>query len=127
MLSGIGWILIGLWAIWLARKTSRTRQREMALHHELYLERLQRTFDQQRHEAKLLIADFRNKVSAGRETGTPRVISLSEELDQMVLTDALKREERAKQALVAVLRRNGLSESQVDDVLKSVDGDDAKI
>jgi hypothetical protein len=43
------------------------------------------------------------------------------QLDFEVAQDAMQREKRAKAALRAILKNNGCSEAQIDDVLSSVD------
>jgi hypothetical protein len=45
------------------------------------------------------------------------------ELDRLVATDALHREERAKAALIAVLRSQGCNEDQIESLLKIVDNE----
>src|ERR1700751_3564282 len=45
------------------------------------------------------------------------------ELDRLVATDALHREERAKAALIAVLRSQGYDEDQIESLLKIVDNE----
>src|SRR5579863_9190908 len=55
----------------------------------------------------------------------PRQLQVAEgrELDQLVTADAIHREERAKAALVAVLRRQGCNQEQIDSVLNMVDNE----
>src|SRR5689334_6149722 len=45
------------------------------------------------------------------------------ELDRLVATDALHREERAKAALIAVLRSQGCNEDQMESMLRIVDNE----
>ena len=45
------------------------------------------------------------------------------ELDRFVATDALHREERAKAALIALLRSQGCDEEQIESLLKIVDNE----
>lgn len=47
------------------------------------------------------------------------------EIRELVTQDALRREVRAKAALVAVLQQQGCSQEQVDEVLRKVDNDPA--
>jgi hypothetical protein len=45
------------------------------------------------------------------------------ELDRLVATDALHREERAKAALIAVLRSQGCNEDQIESLLEIIDNE----
>jgi hypothetical protein len=66
------------------------------------------------NKAKLALLDIKERelhLAEGRE------------LDRLVATDALHREERAKAALIAVLRSQGYDEDQIESLLKIVDNE----
>jgi len=54
-----------------------------------------------------------------------RELQLAEgrELDRLVATDSLHREQRAKAALIALLRSQGCNENQIESLLKIVDNE----
>lgn len=52
-----------------------------------------------------------------------RPLAESRELDRMVAADALRREARAKVALIAVLRSLNYNESQIESLLNLVDAE----
>ena len=77
-------------------------------HREQYL--LQREADLTRLQARIF-----------KPLPPPIVNPEAVELDRMLLEDALAREQRAKAALVAVLRTDGCTEDQIEDVMNAVD------
>jgi hypothetical protein len=67
---------------------------------------------------KALDASTRNLVEKIREAKAS-----NSELTELVVQDALNREHRAKAALVAVLKQNNCSDTEIEAVMRTVDAD----
>lgn len=65
---------------------------------------------------------FENKRREMKEDKLKDLI-LQLQLERLVAQDALKREDRAKAALRAVLLKNGCNEDQIDTVMRTVEND----
>ena len=64
---------------------------------------------------------FQRALEASRAVEMMRKQINNGELDRAIANDAVNRETRAKAALVAILKQDGCSQDQIDDVLQSVD------
>jgi len=114
-LEGSAMLLAGMWLI---RRINRAQPQprrsgpDPDLEYSLKMAELEYQAATQKAEMALLEIKEREVQSAeGRE------------LDRLVATDALHREERAKAALIAVLRTQGCDEGQIESLLKIVDNE----
>jgi hypothetical protein len=70
---------------------------------------------------RLQIAILKKEKDLAANSPKPRGRTMTEQIDFQTIEDALHREQRAKAALRAVLKRNNCTEAQIEDVLNSVD------
>lgn len=113
LFTSIALVVVGVWIIRLTR--GRNPSQRTSIQHIQNLERvnqllLRSTNDLKEHRAQLL-----NKVT---------LLENNRLLDVAVAEDAIKREERAKGALLGVLKQNGCDAEQIAKVMALVDGKD---
>ena len=114
-LEGSAMLLMGMWLI---RRINRAQPQpgrsgpRPELDYSLKMAQLEYQAATQKAELALLeIKERELQLAEGRE------------LDRLVATDSLHREQRAKAALIALLRSQGCNENQIESLLKIVDNE----
>ena len=111
-------LVVGIICLWLAKRIVWAPRYDM--HKEV--NRLQAENDRLNLKRKELLDQLETLLNTKREQlENSAKRELTGSLDEMVVTDALNREKRAKSALAALVRAHGCSEQQVQEVLNSID------
>jgi len=105
-------------AMWLCRKTYHAQSRPQRLvptsDLEYRLKRAELEYQLATNKLEMTLLDLKERELRSAER---------RELDRLVLEDALKREERAKAAMVSVMQAQGCDENLIQYVLKTVDNE----
>lgn len=120
--------LLGGWILWTGIKMIRSRSNPRRQMDQQILWMRQRELSQmqerleilknQREAMKLAILETQARITAQNHTVDNKPL---DELSQRVLMDAMARENRAKAALLNILRGDGVDQDRIDAVMRMID------
>lgn len=120
--------LLGGWILWtgikMIRRTSNPRRQmdqQILWMRQRELSQMQERLEilkNQREAMKLAILETQARITAQNHTVDNKPL---DELSQRVLMDAMARENRAKAALLNILRGDGVDQDRIDAVMRMID------
>ena len=133
MLQAIGLIILGFILLWISGKILRKKapdpparnqvDEHLAFMRQLQIKQAEEKLEALRVERARLRLTLLQAATAKRQADAAVEACKPRSLDQRVLMDAINRENRAKSALAAVLRNNGVPEPEIETVIKAVDNE----